>query len=380
MISGKTNKSASVFFIAPAPVGISPGQRFRFEHYLPLLEREGIKYKVSSYFSMKGRKALYSNENTFGKMLAIFRGYLIRIGDLFRVMRYDYVYIHREDTPVGPPVFSWIMSRVLRRKLIYDFDDAIWIPGMSDYNRKFSFIKFFGNVAKISKWSHTVTVGNAYLKEYADIYNKNVKVIPTVVNTETMHNQVQQQDIALPAIGWTGSFSTLVYLNIILPVLQQLQEKFDFIFYVIADKDPQLPLKHYRFIKWNKDTEVQDLLNFHIGLMPLTNDQYSKGKCGFKAIQYMSLGMPAIVSPVGVNTEIVKSGEDGFICESPEEWKDKIELLLKDTLLRKKMGQAARAKIEKAYSIKATEKTFLGLFQNGIHKSFSFISILTLLV
>jgi glycosyltransferase involved in cell wall biosynthesis len=362
MSSSKMEKPISVFFIAPAPIGISPGQRFRFEQYLPLLEQHAVKYKVSAYYSLSGRKALYSRNKLLGKILAIVRGYFIRFFDLFSIWRYNYVYIHREEAPLGPPIFPWIISKVFRKKIVYDFDDAIWIPGVSDYNKKFGFVKFFGNVSKICKWSHKVSVGNAYLRKFAENYNKDVRIIPTVVNTEMVHSRLQDQQVNCPNIGWTGSFSTLQYLQMVVPILQELQEKYEFTFFVIADRDPKLPLKRYQFIRWNKETEVQDLLKFHIGLMPLTDDDYSRGKCGFKAIQYMSLGMPALVSPVGVNTEIVNDGVDGYICEKEEDWKDRIEKLLKDADLRMKIGKSARAKIEKSYSIAATRNLFLELF------------------
>ncbi|MBK8300798.1 MAG: glycosyltransferase [Chitinophagaceae bacterium] len=144
------------------------------------------------------------------------------------------------------------------------------------------------------------------------------------MNTETVHNKVQKQESASPAVGWTGSFSTLMYLDIIVPVLRKLQEEIDFTFYVIADKDPGLALKNYKFIPWNKETEAEDLLNFHIGVMPLTDDEITRGKCGFKAIQYMALGMPALVSPVGVNVEIVSHSNDGFICNNLTEWEENL--------------------------------------------------------
>lgn len=289
-------------------------------------------------------------------------GFGRRTADLFTLSRYDYIYIHRWATTVGPPVFEWVIAKVLRKKIIYDFDDAIWVKE-SAYNKQFLAVKFLGKVAKICKWAHTVTVGNAYLKEFANKYSKNVIILPTVVNTETVHGKVQQQDCPNPAIGWTGSFSTLPYLDMVLPVLRRLQENIDFTFYVIADKDPKLPLKKYQFINWNIETETADLLRFHIGLMPLSDDAITKGKCGFKAIQYMALGMPAVVSPVGVNTEIVDDSKNGFICRSEEEWGRKITSLLSDSRLRASLGRAARKKIEDSYSVKGTAHLFVGLFK-----------------
>jgi glycosyltransferase involved in cell wall biosynthesis len=173
---------------------------------------------------------------------------------------------------------------------------------------------------------------------------------------------LQQQDTSHPSIGWTGTFSTLIYLDMVLPVLKDLQERYDFIFVVIADKDPALPLKKYKFIKWNSQTEADDLLNFHIGLMPLYDDEISKGKCGFKAIQYMSLGIPAVVSPVGVNTKIIDDGLTGYVCNTPEEWKYRLESLLNNAQLRASMGLVARLKIENYYSVKSSAPLFLQLF------------------
>jgi glycosyltransferase involved in cell wall biosynthesis len=189
-----------------------------------------------------------------------------------------------------------------------------------------------------------------------------VVIIPTVVNTETVHNGIQEQRTDHPAVGWTGSFSTLPYLDITLPVLKELQEQIDFEFVVIADKDPQLSLKRYRFIRWSRQSEMADLLQFHIGIMPLHDDEISRGKCGFKAIQYMSLGIPAVVSPVGVNTKIVQDGVNGFVCATNDEWKRRLGELLRDPALRERMGLAAHASIEKNYSVKATGRIFLDLF------------------
>lgn len=359
----KTEKKVSIYFIVATPLGTLPSQRFRFEHYLPYLAKNSVKYKIAPYFSMKNRNVLYSKSNVTGKMAVILRGYAIRVLDLFRLIPYSYVYIHREVTPVGPPLFEWIIAKIFRKKIVYDFDDAIWVPTMSEHNRKFKFVRSFGKIGKICKWAHLVTVGNKFLGEYAGQFNKNVLIIPTVVNTETVHGKLQQQDTDKPAVGWTGSFTTLVYLNEVIPVLQRLQERIDFTFYVIADKDPQLPLKSYQFISWNRETETEDLLRFHIGLMPLTDDVISRGKCGFKAIQYMALGIPALVSPVGVNTEIVSDNVNGFICKEEKKWEEDLELLLLDAKLRSKIGTAARKEIEQKYSVHSTKDIFLSIFK-----------------
>ncbi|MBS1576950.1 MAG: glycosyltransferase [Bacteroidetes bacterium] len=364
----------SVLFFVPSPLGISPGQRFRFEQYLPEFEERGMRYCVRPFLSLRGRKCLYSEGNIFGKVSAILGGYWRRVKDMFIIHRYEYVYIHRWATTAGPPVFEWIIAKIFRKKIIYDFDDAIWL-NESRYNKKFLSFKFLSKVGKICKWAHTVTVGNTYLHDFALKYNKNVIIIPTVVNTQTVHAESQDHDVIYPNVGWTGSFSTLQYLDIILPALQALQERIDFTFYVIADQDPRLALKKYVFIKWDSESEAKDLLKFHIGLMPLTDNEYSKGKCGFKAIQYMAMGMPAVVSPVGVNATIVEHGQNGFLCSSQQEWENYIELLLKDPSLRKKLGNAARKKIERNYSVIATKDFFFGLFAKAPKRLSSFTAI-----
>lgn len=354
-------KKPSVFFLVPSPPGISPGQRFRFEQYLPYLDEAGIKYRVRPFLSFRGRNVLYSSGHIIGKGLVMLAGIMRRCRDMFALIGYDYIYIHRWVTIAGPPVYEWIIAKILRKKIIYDFDDAIWVHE-SHYNHRFLAIKFLGKVSKICKWSYKVSVGNSYLKEMAIKHNPNVVIVPTVVNTETVHGGLQNQSSRMPAVGWTGSFSTLPYLDSVVPALQRLQERYPFTFYVIADKDPKLPLKHYQFVRWSAETETYDLMKFHIGLMPLPDDEITRGKCGFKAIQYMALGIPAVVSPVGVNTEIVDDGVNGYVCSTDQEWEEKIGQLLSNEDRRKKMGIAARHKIEGSYSVGSTKDLFLRLF------------------
>jgi glycosyltransferase involved in cell wall biosynthesis len=351
-----------ILFIAPYPANESPSQRYRMEHYFSYLQANNISFSYKPFLDLSTWGILFRKGNYFRKALGFGLGFLRRFSHLFIIYRYDYIYIHREASPVGPPFFEWVTAKVFKKKIIYDFDDAIWIPFLSENNKMASRLKNFGKVAKICRWSYKISAGNDYLAAFAKQHNSSVFVIPTVVNTSDIHNKLQNQDTTSPAIGWTGTFSTLKYIDIILPVLQQLQEKYSFTFVVIADKNPELPLKNYKFIKWSKESEVEDLLNFHIGVMPLYNDEISKGKCGFKAIQYMALGMPAIVSPVGVNTIIVEDAISGFICGTTEDWKIRLELLLTNKLIRSKMGSEANKKIEQFYSVQSTKDLFLKLF------------------
>ena len=351
-----------ILFIAPYPAGESPSQRYRMEHYLPAIKDHSISFSYKTFIGESTWKVLFQRGHSVKKIGGFVLGFLKRGLQIFSLWKYDYIYIHREATPVGPPFFEWIAAKIFKRKIIYDFDDAIWIPFSSENNKLASRLKNFGKVAKICRWSYKVSVGNEFLADFARKYNSNVIIVPTVVNTSDVHNKLQDQHTSKPSIGWTGTFSTLKYLDMILPVLQELQQQYTFDFIVIADKDPKLPLKHYRFIKWSRSNEAKDLLQFHIGLMPLYDDEISKGKCGFKAIQYMSLGIPAIVSPVGINSLIVDDGVSGFICVNLSDWKNKIETLLNNSMLRISMGSAARTKIEKKYSVTSSTQLFLDLF------------------
>ncbi|MBL7731386.1 MAG: glycosyltransferase family 4 protein [Chitinophagaceae bacterium] len=281
---------------------------------------------------------------------------------MFTIGKYDYVFIHREAAPAGPPVFEWIIAKLWRKKIIYDYDDAIWIPVASENNRLAKYVKWFSKVKAICRMAYKVSAGNQFLADFAKPYCKRVEVVPTVVDTEKEHNRVQMQLTGKPAIGWTGTFSTLKYLEILVPVITRLQEKYAFTFVIIANKDPQLPVKDYRFIQWNKETEINDLLSFHVGVMPLLDGEIEKGKCGFKAIQYMALGIPAVVSPVGVNSVIVENGKNGFTAKDEMEWEQRLEELLKNPEMRKKFGEESRTKIESEYSVIATKQHFLNLF------------------
>lgn len=296
------------------------------------------------------------------KGMAILGGLLRRFFLLFRLSKYDYLFIHREATPIGPPFFEFIAAKILRKKIIYDFDDAIWIPNYSEANSLFSILKGYPNVKFICRWAYKVSCGNEYLCNYALQYNTRVFYNPTTIDTQHLHNQVKDQNTSKVVIGWTGSHSTIRYMEEVIPILAELEQKYDFEFLVISDLKPEYTLKSLRYIKWNKSTEINDLLRMNIGIMPLRDDKWAQGKCGFKALQYMALGIPAIVSPVGVNTRIVDDNVNGFICAESKQWKAAIEKLLAHPEERFRLALNTRKKIEEAYSVSSNTDNFIRLF------------------
>ena len=284
---------------------------------------------------------------------------------MFSIYKYDYVFIHREASPIGPPIFEWIIAKIFKKKIIYDFDDAIWLPNTSTANKIVAKMKWNSKVKYISKWSYKISCGNEYLANFAKKYNKNVSILPTTVDMENIHNKTKNQNTDKIIIGWTGTHSTISYLYEIEESLVDEQLKLNFDFHVISNKDPLFRKLKYKYIEWKEETEIDDLLEFNIGIMPLKDNKWAKGKCGFKAIQYMALGIPAIVSTVGVNNKIV-SNETGYLCNSKTAWSTAVKSLCKNKEERTEKGKKSKLKIKEYYSKKSVEKKYLSLFDLSI--------------
>jgi len=363
-------KKPNILILAPYPHQIAPSQRFRFEQYLGALTEAGANFEIHPFISLETWQVLHKPRNFLGKALGILKGFWQRLLLLFRLGNFSFVFIHREASHIGPPIFEWAIAKLFGKKIIYDFDDAIWMPNYSEHNASFHKLKYYQKVKHSMKWAHKIAAGNEYLASFAKQFNPNVIVLPTTIDTENHHNQVKQhQPNQKIIIGWTGTLTTAKYIEDIIPVLQQLEQKFDFEFRMISNEIPAYQLKSLKFQPWKKETEIADLLAFDIGLMPLVDDKWAKGKCGFKALQYMALGIPPVVSPVGVNTQIVEHGKKGMICQSPEEWERSLSELMTDFSLRQKLGAEARKTVEDSYSVKANTQKFLSLFDLEIAKN-----------
>ena len=363
----KNNRT--ILFICPYPLGSAPSQRFRFEQYFELLQSSGFTVASAPFLNESGWSILYKDGNFQRKLLFIAKGYCLRLILLLRTIpQADYVFIHREATPLGPPFMEFLIAKIYRKKIIYDFDDAIWMANTSKENSFVAGIKWHSKVKSICRWSHKVSCGNGYLVEFARRYNSSVILNPTTVDTQHVHNpllhssKVQSNVIT---IGWTGSHSTLHYLKILTPILVTLEKKYPgrIRFLVIADRKPNLGIDALQFVPWNKEHEIPDLSEIDIGVMPLTDDLWSKGKCGLKALQYMALGIPTIASSVGVNKSIIDHQINGYLCDTPESWENHLELLIKSVELRKQIGAAGRLKIIQKFSVMANGSNFLSFFE-----------------
>ena len=354
-----------ILFLIPYPIGLSPSQRFRFEQYIKILSDKGYVCTFQSFLDSHSWQIFFRTGNLPQKALCLVTGFARRVKVLFGVSTFDFVFIHREATPIGPPIIEWIIAKVLNKRIIYDFDDAIWMTDRPDESIFLSALKWRTKVRSICGWSYKISCGNTYLCNYSRQFNSKVIINPTTIDVH-VHNPVLnvKRKFDELVIGWTGSHSTLKYLVEIEPILKELENRNKNLkILVIADKRPQfLSLNSVQFIPWSKETEIEDLLKMDIGIMPLPADEWSKGKCGFKALQYMALGIPPVASRVGTNSEIIEDNINGFLCSTKEEWLDSLQGLIDDESLCFAFGESARKKVIEHYSVSSNSSNFLSLF------------------
>lgn len=352
-----------IIFLVPYPTE-GASNRLRIEQYFPSLKLKNIKCRIRPFISKNFYKILYFRGNNLLKFYYFVIDTINRLIDLMRVTQYDLVFIHREAYPIGPPFFEYIIAK-LNKPIIYDFDDAIFLPNVSQVNNFIERFKLPSKIAKIISLSSYVIAGNEYLKDFVLRYNKKVSVLPTCIDTEKYKNMDYAiKDQKQIMIGWIGSKTTEGFLHDKEPVFKTLAKKYTAIKFIFIGTEyeieglPQLSCK-----KWSIATELEDIRNFDIGIMPMPENKWTKGKCGFKAILYMSMGIPTVCSPVGVNKEIIKDGENGFLAATEEEWIKKLSSLIENPTLRQKIGSAGRKTVEERYSLDVNKPKFLAIIQ-----------------
>jgi glycosyltransferase involved in cell wall biosynthesis len=357
-----------VLALSPIPEE-GAGCRFRIAQYLPSLREAGFDVTISSFYTPEFFRRVYRRGQYVSKALTFAALAWRRVRELFTVGKYDLIFLYREAVPLGPPI---IESMIARKgiPIVYDFDDAIFLPAVSDANRAISFLKDPGRTATILRASTLVVVGNEFLAGYARRFNDDVSVIPTAVDTTRFVPRSQpHQSRGQLVVGWIGSPTTFPYLEGLTDVLRMVHAEHPFTLRVSGAG------QHVRFSglevedrPWALADEVELFNTCDIGVYPLTDDDWSRGKCGFKAIQFMACGVPVVAAAVGVNKEIITDGVNGFLASTPAEWAEKLGRLLTEPALREQFARAGRAEIERRYSMRVTAPALAGVLRAALAK------------
>lgn len=331
-----------------------PSTRFRLSQYIPYLEARGYSVHLPIAFPHPPAPLYFSPRSLYRyNMIRRFSDVatgLRRSLQLLATNPNSTIIIQRFLTPILSKPLLEIMAKKRSCRLIVDFDDAIFELN-TQTDRKLS---------AIIKLADAVIVGNEYLQSYALNFNSNISIVPTPIETQYYQPKSFEQRQELVTVGWMGSWSNIRYLELLSNVFKQLKQKFTNLRIIAVTDAQNLPDSLISLVQlkpWSLDEELKDLQSFDIGLMPLSDDLWTKGKCAFKLIQYMAVGIPVVASPVGMNKDVVRKND--FLCTSEEEWLQALEKLCLSSELRQQMGLKNRQVCETDYATQTIFSRFL---------------------
>ena len=345
-----------LFLTQTGPFG--PSSRYRVYQLLPKLQQQGIECDVSPAISDARYESIYLRHgNIGGRLGALIETWRRRRMDLTSAGAFDAVIVQKG---VFHGLYAGFERKIASRKpLVFDFDDAVWLPrqGGSPVLRM---LHREGTVQNILRCAATVITGNEFLATYARRWNSNVTVIPSAIDLAKypvaanlirggphLPTETSREKVSRLQVGWIGSSTTLAYLNPLKPVFSALGLKPR----VIASGDPSILNFEVEFRPWQLKSELDELSQIGIGISPLPDTPWERGKCGVKLLQYMACGIPVVASPVGVHNEMIRHGENGFLANTTEEWIESLRLLQNDPSLRQRLGVAGRKLVEEKYSV-----------------------------
>ena len=354
----------NILIICPFPQGVAAGQRLKYEQYLNHWRENGYEITISSYMDMPMWKIVYTPQNYVSKTLGTLRGHFRRLCDIFRVGRYDLVYIFMWVTPFGSSLFERLY-RLLSKHVVYDIEDN-FLEEQKGLNPFIMMLKGPGKAKYLIKNSDYVICSSPFLNDYCSGINlkKASAFISSSVNTKYFIPKNIYNNKKTVTIGWTGTFSSKRHLDILRDVFLELNKRINFKLRVISNFHYDLPGIDLEVIQWTKKNEVKDLHGIDIGIYPLVQDDWVLGKSGLKAIQYMAFGLPTVATNVGTTPRIIKHMTNGWLVKTDEEWIVALEELIKNPKLRKNLGEAGRLTILENYSIDVIKSTYLTILNN----------------
>jgi glycosyltransferase involved in cell wall biosynthesis len=358
-----------ILIICPFPQGVAAGQRLKYEQYFDHWRENGYEITVSPFMDTPMWKIVYTRGNYAGKILGTLRGNFRRLNDIFRLSQYDLVYVFMWVTPLGSSFIERIF-RTFSKRLVYDIEDNVMMEQASEVN---SIVGFFKGVEKTNfliKTADHVITSSPFLNDYCLVVNKKkaCTYISSSVDIERFLPVNAYSNDRKVTIGWTGTFSSRIYLDLLRNVFTTLRERCDFKLRIIGNFEYDLPGIDIEVINWTKENEVEDLQGIDIGIYPLVTDEWVLGKSGLKAIQYMAFGLPTVATNVGTTPKIIQQMENGWLVRTDEEWVHALETLIHHPELRRKLGTVARTTVVEKYSTRAIKSKYFAILEQLIGK------------
>jgi len=318
--------------------------------YFPAFEEEGIHTTLSPFFDDRTLSKYYEVRRR--SLPLVLLAMLRRLAAATRCRGFDLIWVEKELFPYLP---AWAEKFLSLSGLPYlvDYDDAIFHNYDLHPSRLVRGL-LGAKIARIMCKAAVVLVGNDYLAEYAKAAGaKRVELLPTVVdlNRYTPRAKTSCDEFR---IGWIGSPASAKCLNVVEEVFPAFTAWHKSRLVLVGVNTAKLSGIPIEFKLWTEESEVRLVQDFDVGIMPLPDAPWERGKCGYKLIQYMACGLPVVASPVGVNRHIVEHGVSGFLAENPVEWVEALSRLRDDPTLRERMGAAGRARVEREFSLQVT--------------------------
>lgn len=342
----------NVLALASYPIEVA-STRYRVSQFVQPLAEQGITLNIRPFLDSRLNATLYQRSQWPRTALGLTRAALRRLTEVWQSHDADVIFVQREAMMFGPPLIEWLAMQVGRCPLVLDLDDATYVRYRSPtYGRVGSSLKWFRKTNDLIRWSRLVTCGNNIIADYVTKQGREAVVIPTVVDTDQFRPAPRANDV--PVIGWIGTHSTFQYLKPLFPLFERLAREHKFRLKLVGTGEAKVAVAGVEVenLAWNLEREIADFQSIDIGLYPIREDDWSVGKSGFKAIQYMAVGVPFVTAPVGTCAEIARPGVTHFLARSDDEWCDALSRLLADQKLREQMGAAGRQFAEEHYTLR----------------------------